>query len=495
VVQDSTATAASSHFSRSIYHFAQPRIAASRAPFVVSRVSSGDTPSLVMISGRASLAIVMLFTVTLAACGSNESTDSDASAGGASGTGTAGAAGGSAGSVGSAGRGGTTGTGGAAGATGAGGASGLAGRGGTGGGAGSGLGGRGGVGGTTGAAGSSGSTGGGGSGAGGLPQLTVSGNKLQDPTGKTIVLRGSSLIDIGALYAFNGNSAAGITARMDKVAAAGVQGHAVRLPVYPKISYNGGSAYCSPLPYPVGTGPNACTPTTPLSAADYVSKVLRPAIDYARSKNLYAIIDYHQIDNAVTGTSAADATTFWTDVAAQFASYTNVLYEPFNEPIDTSATWATFKPIVQGWIDTIRAKAPSNVIIVPSMSWDQHPGDATASPPTGTNLMYTAHIYPGNWNTTFQSQVAAAVGRAPVFITEWGYIISNQTGTGNTPSSAWGTSLQTTVNGDGASWIAWVTDNAWTPNMFTDTALTQLTDFGTLTKSWLASKASSDWVQ
>ena len=74
---------------------------------------------------------------------------------------------------------------------------------------------------------------------------------------------------------------------------------------------------------------------TPLSASDYVTRVLRPAIDYARSKNLYAIIDYHQIDNAVTGTSAADATTFWTDVAAQFASYTNVLYEPFNEPIDS----------------------------------------------------------------------------------------------------------------------------------------------------------------
>jgi hypothetical protein len=381
------------------------------------------------------------------------------------------------------------------------GASGGAGRGGAGGttgaaglgGAGAGSGGRGGGAGT---AGGGAAGGGGGTGAGGLPQLTVAGTKLQDPTGKTIILRGTSLIDIGALYAFSGNSAAGITARMDKVAAAGVQGHAVRLPVYPKISYNGGSAYCSPLPYPVGTGPTAnCTPTTPMNASDYVAKVLKPAVDYARSKNLYAIIDYHQIDNAVTGASAADATTFWTDVAAQFAGYTNVFYEPFNEPIDTSATWATFKPIVQAWIDTIRARAPNNIIIVPSLSWDQHPGDATASPPTGTNLMYTAHIYPGNWNTSFMSQVSAAVGRAPIFVTEWGYIISSQTGVPYTMSSTWGTTFQTTINGDGASWIAWVTDNAWTPNIFTDSALTQLSDFGTLTKSWLAAKATSDWVQ
>lgn len=91
---------------------------------------------------------------------------------------------------------------------------------------------------------------------------------------------------------------------------------------------------------------------------------------------------------------------------------------------------------MQGWIDTIRAKAPSNIIIVP-----------------------------------------------------------NETSVPYTPSSSWGTTFQTTINGDGASWIAWVADNAWTPNMFSDTALTQLTEFGTLTKNWLASKAASDWVQ
>ena len=46
--------------------------------------------------------------------------------------------------------------------------------------------------------GSSGSGGGAGTGGGSaLPWLTVNGNKLQDPTGKTIILRGSALIDIG----------------------------------------------------------------------------------------------------------------------------------------------------------------------------------------------------------------------------------------------------------------------------------------------------------
>ena len=376
----------------------------------------------------------------------------------------------------------------------------MGGRGGAGGAGGAGNGGRGGgTGGSvstgtagSGGAGVAGTNGGAGASGGrsGLPQLTVTGNKLQDPTGKTIILRGSSLIDIGSLYAYASNSASGITTRIDKVAAAGVQGHVVRLPVYPKIDYNGGYPTCSPLPYPVGTGPTAsCTPKTPLSAADYVSKVLQPAVDYATSKSLYVIIDFHQIDNATTGTSAADATTFWTDIAPRFATYTNVFYEPFNEPIDNTVSWAALKPAVQGWINVIRAAAPNNIIIVPSNSWDQHAGDAASDPPTGTNLMYTAHIYPSNWTSgnAFQTQVATAVTKAPVFMTEWGY--------GTSDPASWGTALQTTVDGDGASWTAWVTDNAWTPNIFTDTSLTTLTSFGTLVKNWLAAKTSSDWVQ
>ncbi|HSY40629.1 MAG TPA: cellulase family glycosylhydrolase, partial [Polyangia bacterium] len=334
-------------------------------------------------------------------------------------------------------------------------------------------------------------------GSGGLPPLTVNGTKLQDPSGKTIILRGSSLIDIGSLYAYGGNSSAGIMARLDKVAAAGVQGHVVRLPVYPKIDYNAGYPTCSPLPYPVGTGPSAsCTPTTPMTAADYDSKVLKPAVDYATSKNLYVIIDHHQIDNATTGTSAADATTFWTDVAPQFAGYSNVFYEPFNEPIDGTAGWAALKPVVQGWIDTIRAVAPNNIIIVPSTSYDQHPGDAASDPPTGTNLMFTAHVYPQNWNQTFQTQVTTAVAKAPVFMTEWGYTYST-TGTNvdDTSSPTWGQTFQTFVDGAGASWTAWVTDNAWTPSIFTDPNLTQLSTFGTLVQTWLATDASADWVQ
>jgi endoglucanase len=234
-----------------------------------------------------------------------------------------------------------------------------------------------------------------------------------------------------------------------------------------------------------------------MNAADYVSKVLKPAVDYATGKNLYVIIDHHQIDDATERNSAADANTFWKDIAPKFASYGNVLYEPFNEPIDGAKTWAQLKPAVQGFVDTIRGAGAGNVIIVPSNSYCQRPGDAASDPPTDakSNLMYTAHVYPGNWNDNFKKQVATAVSKAPVFFTEWGYVLNGGDPTLGTSNASWGSSFQTVVDGNGASWTAWVTDNSWTPNMFSDSAITQLTDFGQLVKSWLAAKASSDWVQ
>jgi hypothetical protein len=325
---------------------------------------------------------------------------------------------------------------------------------------------------------------------GNLPALHVDGPLIKDPSGKTIVLRGYALIDIGALY-LQANSVTGISKRIDAVAAAGLTGHVVRMPVYPRTDFNGGDPYYSGLPYPVGTAAPAGQKVTVMTGPDYISKVLKPAIDYATSKNMYAIIDLHQIDDTTasgTKDSGGAATSFWTDIAPQFKDYTNVIYELFNEPINSGMSWATFKPQVQTWIDTVRAAAPNNLIIVPSMSWDQHPGDAASAPPNGTNLIYTAHIYPNNWNAGFQKQVATAVAVAPVFITEWGYS-SPQT------SANWGTPFQTIVDGDGASWTAWVTDNSWGPAMFSNGTLTALTDFGTLVKNWLTSKVTQDWVE
>lgn len=331
----------------------------------------------------------------------------------------------------------------------------------------------------------------------GLPALHVEGKLLLDVSGKTIVLRGVSLIDIGELYYSGNQNAAGIKTRIDKVLAVGMQPRVIRLPVYPRTVTNGNSPAYSRVPYPLGPNAPATRTQIAVTPEQYLANVLKPAVDYVTEKGMYVIIDYHQIDNTddATRQSAADANTFWQFMADKFKDYSNVLYEAFNEPIDQNTTWATFKPRAQKWVDTIRAAAPNNVIIVPSMIYCQRPGDAAESPLTTPNLMYTAHMYPGNWNTTFQAQVAAAVAKVPVFITEWGYDLGSTQNPTGTNVATWGTDFRTLVDGYGASWTAWVTDASWSPRMFSDTSLTQLTDFGTLTKKWLADEFGNDWVQ
>jgi endoglucanase len=352
-----------------------------------------------------------------------------------------------------------------------------------------------------GAVGTGGGSGAGGAGVGGglaapptdLPPLHVDGALIKDPGGNTIVLRGVALIDIGTLFGYTQQSATGITNRIDKILAAGLVPHVIRMPVYPRTVTNSGTSTYSPVPFPVGPAAPSGNHLA-LTEDEYLNNVLKPAVDYATQKGLYVIIDYHQIDNS-SGQSGTDATTFWQYMAAQFANYPNVIYEPYNEPIDSTTTWANFKARAQGWVDTIRAAAPDNLIIVPSMSWDQHPGDAASSPLDGTNLVYTAHVYPGNWSTAFKQQVATAVTKVPVFISEWGYILNGTDKNLGTADATWGPTFQALVDGNGASWTGWVTDNSWTPNMFTTSALTTLTDFGTLVKTWLTAQAANDWIQ
>ena len=335
------------------------------------------------------------------------------------------------------------------------------------------------------------STSGSSSGSAALPALHVTGAQILDANNQVVVLRGISLIDIGQLYHSANDSISGVTDRIDQVLTTlGMKAKVIRLPVYPRTCTNPGYPTYSPLPYPVGAAPPATSTVTQvaISASDYISKILKPTVDYLASKGVYAIIDYHQIDNAV-GARSTEAVEFWTTVAPVFANYTNVLYEPFNEPIDTTTAAATFAQTAQQWVTTIRTGAPNNVIIVGNQTWCQKPNDLIASNGvTGSNLVYTAHIYPGNWpgkTNAFPTQVSTAIAKAPIFITEWGY---QTTGTGNlSAQDSWGTDLQTTLNGDGASWTAWVADASWGPPMFSKTTSSGLTSFGSLVKTWLNS--------
>ena len=130
----------------------------------------------------------------------------------------------------------------------------------------------------------------------------------------------------------------------------------------------------------------------------YYNQLLRPIVDYCKAKDIYAIIDWHFVgDN--TYDRVAETNAFWSYMAPKFASDSHVLFELFNEPLNTSggsdvANWLTCRPDMQTWINIIRASAPDNLILVGAPSWSQQVGPAANYPLDGNNIVMVVHFIP-----------------------------------------------------------------------------------------------------
>ena len=107
------------------------------------------------------------------------------------------------------------------------------------------------------------------------PRLHVEGNKIKDPRGHAVVLRGISLIDLG----YTEWRCGGVTRMIDRITDANDrQGNSpgwytriVRLPICPPDA---------------GTGaPLRWTPNDD----SFYTNLLRPVVDYCAKKNLYVI--------------------------------------------------------------------------------------------------------------------------------------------------------------------------------------------------------------
>jgi hypothetical protein len=310
-----------------------------------------------------------------------------------------------------------------------------------------------------------------------LPWLHVDGNKIKDPAGNNVVLRGVAFPDLGFLQGWEG----GINAMIDRVSAAS------------------DSQGCSPnwqtrvIRLAVAPADGSKTPAQYQPGGNYYDTILRPTVDYARQKGLYVIIDWHYIDD--TTKHQATTTAFWTDIAPRFAADSNVLFELYNEPIN-GGNWTTVKADMQKWADIVRAAAPNNLVLVGTPNWCQYVGTAAASPITGANIVYVAHMYPQHWaQSSLRTQIASAVALAPVLVTEWGFqrgVTTN--GTVNAildgTITSYGNPFKQFIEQQGIGWTAWCASKSWQPTMFAADfkLLGGEGEMGAFTKDWLYEK-------
>lgn len=163
-------------------------------------------------------------------------------------------------------------------------------------------------------------------------------------------------------------------------------------------------------------------------------------VNAAIENDMYVIIDWHAHKiNRDSTNPALNPEAFFKEMATKYGSYTNVIYEIFNEPLEES--WDTsIKPYAENVIKDIRAIDPDNLIIVGTRTWSQRVDEAARNQIAGINIAYTLHFYAATHRLNqFKTYIdVAKQEKAAIFVTEWGTVEAAGTGNpDNAESLAW----------------------------------------------------------
>ncbi len=236
-------------------------------------------------------------------------------------------------------------------------------------------------------------------------KLSVSGTQLVDRYGQPFQIRGVSTHGLQWFSQYN-NKEAYRTLRDDWKA------NCIRLAMY--TSENG---YC--------TGNQAA-----------MKSQVTKGVEYATELGMYAIIDWHILQDGNPQTYKAQAIRFFSEMAAKYKGHNNVIYEICNEP--NGCSWPDIKGYAVEVIAAIRAQDKNAVIIVGTPMYSQlgsqgHLYEPADDPITGySNIMYSFHFYASEpaHNQWLTEKIGTAINRGlPVFVSEFG--LSEASGDGN----------------------------------------------------------------
>lgn len=206
-----------------------------------------------------------------------------------------------------------------------------------------------------------------------------------------------------------------------------------------------------------------------------IEELLGKGVDAATDLGLYAIIDWHILNDDDPNMHIDDAKDFFDRISKKYASYGNVIYEIANEP-NGGTTWDSVKSYAETIIPIIRKNAPDAIIIVGTPTWSQDVDVAAADPITDqTNLMYAVHFYAATHKDDLRNKVQSALDSGlPVFVSEFG--LCDASGNGSIDydqSDAW----FDLIDDKNLSYAAWnISNKAETSSLF-DSSCTKKSGF------------------
>jgi len=297
-----------------------------------------------------------------------------------------------------------------------------------------------------------------------LPAIHVFRNKFVNAKGDTVQFRGLSISDPDKIESqghWNKN-------HFEKIKELGAQ--LVRIPVHPV----------------------AWRERTP---AEYL-RMLDSAIDWCSDLGLYVIIDWHTIGNLkmelfqdpMYNTTQKETYEFWQSISRHFAGNNTVaFYELFNEPTTYrgqlgSISWAEWKKINEDLISLIRSFDKQTIPLVAGFDWAYDLTPVRENPINAENIAYVSHPYPWKrqepWPPKWGEDFGFAASTYPVMASEIGFSLRRGETIG---PNHYGYQITHYLEGRGMSWVAWVYDPEWGPNMLKSWNY-ELTDMGNFFK-------------
>lgn len=289
-----------------------------------------------------------------------------------------------------------------------------------------------------------------------LPFLKVEGNKFVDEDGNQVMLRGVSTSDPDKLEKQGQWS----KSYLQEVKNWGA--NVVRIPVHPRAWRERGEQ-------------------------GYL-ELIDQTLEWANELEIYVIIDWHSIGNLKTelfqhpmyNTSMTETLRFWQTISTRYRNNpVAAFYEVFNEPTRYNGTlgrmsWDEYKEIVEEIIYVIYAHDRNVIPLVGGFNWAYDLTYLKENPIEAEGIGYVTHPYPQKreqpWEEKWEADWGFAADTYPMIATELGFMNADGPGA-HIPvigDETYGEAIIGYFEEKGISWVAWVFDPQWSPQMFTD---------------------------
>lgn len=180
-------------------------------------------------------------------------------------------------------------------------------------------------------------------------------------------------------------------------------------------------------------------------------KLMQSAIENTLAADMYAIVDWHVLNEHNPLKDVEKAKEFFSKVSSQYANQDGIIYEICNEP-NGDTTWQDIVKYANQIIPVIRHNDKDAVILVGTPDYSYSITGINKNDLKYDNLMYSYHFYAGQYDDAYKNIIQDChKAGIPIFVSEWGI----NTDIGGEDARSQAKEFASYLNKKGISFAAW----------------------------------------